>query len=64
MFSNHDFVFMKTSIELNHKLKIVSGERMVEFEEKIVHSLEGKAPSLRLNWCSHPSYGKKKLSEG
>ena len=36
-------VFIKTSIEFNHELKMVLGERIIEYYEKIVHSLGGKA---------------------
>ena len=36
----YECVFMKTSSELNHKLYIFLGERMIEFEEKLCTLLE------------------------
>ena len=42
MFSYYELLFMKTSIELNHKLKIVLGERMIQFEKKLCTLMKEK----------------------
>ena len=42
MFSYYEFVFMKVLIELIEKLKIVLGERMIEFQEKLCTLLVGE----------------------